>query len=76
MRWKDVDTLRQDWAMLEKGAPANGEFERCFRHQDGKLLVLHIRAALARDAAGRPLVIISEFESLTERRRDIEDAVG
>jgi sigma-B regulation protein RsbU (phosphoserine phosphatase) len=73
---EDAESLRRDWEMLVKGAPAKQEFERRFRHQDGKLLVLRIRAAVARDAEGRPLAIVSEFEDLTEHRRDLQEAVG
>lgn len=68
-------TLPEDRAKTEalvrrllEGPEVSGAIEKRFVHRDGHVVWTNLHATLVRDAAGRPLYFIAEFEDVTQRK--------
>ncbi len=55
------------------GEPRKGVLETRYRRKDGSIRLAHLRAGLVCDLQGRPLLVVGEFEDVTERRRAAEE---
>ncbi len=57
------------YAALVEGKRDTDEFERCFIHRNGHLVISNGRFQLLRDATGKPQYVVALIEDITERKR-------
>jgi two-component system cell cycle sensor histidine kinase/response regulator CckA len=67
-----ADDLEHNLALLRRaldGETDRYEMEKRLLHASGHFIWVRLNAALVRDAVGRPLYLIGQFQDVTERRR-------
>jgi PAS domain S-box-containing protein len=68
----DLESLLQkmDWLKTEPGQHV--DHEHCHIHRSGKVVWVHIRVSLVREAGERPLYFVAPVEDITERKQAAE----
>ncbi len=69
----DQEAILSDCRALVQGEIAKCEFERRYVRKDGAVITIRVRAGLIRDAQDKPLLIVGEFEDVTERKRQAQE---
>ena len=68
----DLESLLQkmDWLKTEPGQHVDEE--HCHIHRSGRVVWVHIRVSLVREAGGEPLYFVAPIEDITERKQAAE----
>jgi diguanylate cyclase (GGDEF)-like protein/PAS domain S-box-containing protein len=68
-----VDDVQRDTELFQRildGETTSVAFEKRFRHRDGRTVFAWLTSAVAQDAQGEPLYLISHALDVTERRKE------